>query len=154
MGGEVIVNIWMKSDNQRNSFKLIPEKYGLSFRNEAIPINVQYLLSTSGNNEFKNLVNIYYPLQIIKRSKDRSGINCTNITKRLSIGPYLLATIGDNVSVKGGGILAGIGLSGKGIPFLGIGYGFSSDSKPFWVYTANPIEFGRLLFHPREIWTD
>ncbi len=154
MGGEVVVRLWKSNDRQPLLFRVIPEKYGFSFYNEALPINGQYSTSSTGNSDLKNLVNIYYPFQYVIEAKDRKGFNVTSITKRLSFGPYLLATLGNNLSMKGGGFLLGFALSGKGLPVVGIGIGFSSISPPFVVYTLNPIEIGRILFHPAEIWTD
>lgn len=151
MGGQLDLKIKFK-DEETVFYRLIPEKYGFSWFNKALPINAQYSPDIN-NDAISNSVSLYYPIQYIKKDLNRKkALNWTSVTNKISFGPYILATIDKSVNFHGGGALIGIGLSPKGLPILGGGIAWIKDAdNPIFVFTVNPIEIGRLIFNPSEI---
>jgi len=151
MGGFIDIKIKFK-ENDFLLIRIVPEQYGISWFNKALPINVQY--TPSLNMELNsNAVSLYYPFQFIQKDLNRRKLlNWTSITNKISFGPYVLASIEKNVNFLGFGGMVGIGLSPKGLPIIGGGVAWLKESSnPTLIFTINPVEIGRLLFNPSEI---
>lgn len=151
MGGKLDIKIKFKGSDLQ-LFRIVPERYGFSWFNKALPINVQYTPSVN-TDLTSNAVSLYYPFQFIKKDLNRKkALNWTSITNKISFGPYVLASIEKNVNFLGGGAMLGLGLSPKGLPILGGGVAWIKESSnPTLIFTINPVEIGRLIFNPSEI---
>jgi len=147
-GGVLFLEIKYKNEESARNFELLPENYGWILSNKELPITVQY--SEPFSEKFKRLSNtahLYWPIQyIVKRSKKKRS-NLTDITKRFSFGPFIMAQIGTKgVDTRGCGIMSAFGLSEEGRPILGIGIGYEGKSKKcFSVWSFDGVELIRQI---------
>ena len=116
--------------------------------NKALPINTQYSFTNTSDDELASSVNLYYPIQYVRKRPKGGGLDLTPITQRISFGPHLLFTVRETIKLKAAGVMVALNGSPYGIPVIGIGVGFARGRKGFMFVAINPAGVLKLLYNP------